>query len=62
MDKWYIREDLFPEKFRDDRPILNCNLMLEIGNCFATKEIALEVSNKIKDLLASKSVFLINHT
>lgn len=50
-DKWYIREDLFPEMFQSDRHITNCNIMYRIGNCFETKEEATAKCNAIRLLL-----------
>lgn len=50
-DKWYIREDLFPEMFQNDRNVVNCNIMYKIGNCFDTKEEAKTKCNAIRLLL-----------
>ena len=50
-DKWYIREDLFPEQFQKDRDIVNCQIMYRLGNCFNTKEEAVAKCNAIRLLL-----------
>ncbi|MDD4438320.1 MAG: hypothetical protein PHS04_09830 [Tissierellia bacterium] len=49
FDKWYIREDFFPEPFQDKWNKDFCNSMLHI-NCFDTREDALEACNAIRSL------------
>lgn len=55
-DKWYIREDLYPESFSPSRSVHNCNIMKEIGNCFDTKGQALDKANEIRKLLGVTTV------
>lgn len=55
-EKWYIREDLFPEPFNLDRSVGNCNIMYQVGNCFDTKEQALVKCNAIRVLLGVSPV------
>jgi hypothetical protein len=52
LDKWYVREDLYPEQFNTNyRDIINCNIMKEVGNCFDNEEITLAKCNAIRTLL-----------
>jgi hypothetical protein len=49
--RWYIREDLHVEQFEKTRHILNCNIMLSVGNCFDSREDALKKCNEIRGMI-----------
>lgn len=56
-EKYYIREDLFPEPFDVvKRGIHNCNIMKQLGNCFDSKDQALQKCNAIRILLSVPTI------
>jgi hypothetical protein len=56
-NKWYVREDFRPEPFYKNWDPEFCKQMQQIGNCFDTREEAMSMSNKIRELFGAPSIF-----
>lgn len=54
--KWYAREDLFPEMFKEGQDPMHYNIMLQIGNCLDSREEAVKACNALREKLNAPPV------